>query len=447
MQKLENNPLNISKQRGFNTANTNHAYNAYFLTLEQDSDFVSFAQRRIEDGSYYICFMLRANETLNDEMQKKILHGINLLKSNFPDVEFKISFSNVMRYYTSEEFKKLLEIKQEIIKNYNEDYELLFAEGSLEFNEREILNANSRISEVVNTIKSENLSPIEAVMYVHTLLTEREYFMENNANKNRNIYSILNQKNIICTGFASLFSAIFIELNDPRIKVKEAAISFNRGSKFHAINYVYINDEKYGYEGYYSLDACANVENKMNHGLDYFMMPIGDVDYAYRADNRKLVFETIDGNLGNNTIPFARDAEQDGWNYSVANPSTFNIKRNYREKILEATKDFLNTNFANKFLKKHEDYYDETIEEQENLYSKVITNVVRETEPIKLEDIEKAFTVITKKFIKPTDMSAKQYANLIIQQTIAGVPKIFSQSYFCKNAFAQEYERIQEQTV
>lgn len=449
MQKIENNVLNPTISKGFNKANTNKAYNAYFLTVVDDLDFLNFAKSRVEDGSFHISFMLRANEELNEEMQKKILHGVKLLKENFIDVEFKISFASTMRYYSCEEFKKLLEIKQHIIENYNENFELNFVEGDMQFTEKEILTANSKISEVVNTIKNENLSPLEAVMYVHRLLTERTYFKDGEGYKNRNIYSVLNQKDIICTGFANLFAAIFLELNDPRIKVKEAVISMNNNSWYHAINNVYINDEKYAYEGYYSLDACANVQQNKPEGLDFFMIPIMDIPYSYKdVGNKRFVLETNEGNLGNNTIPFDVDAEYYGSAYNISHKLYgTEFKHKNSESVLDSTKEFLNTNLANKIKKQFENDYGEEVVEQEKLYSKVISKVLRTTKPISIADLESAYTVITKKFIKTKDISAEKYAQNVIMQAIDDVPNVYSNISLCQNEFAQEYKNLLEQSL
>ena len=443
MKKTTNNPLNPTKHKGFNQANTTSAYYVYFLTVVEDEDFLNFAKQRIADGSYQISFMLRANEKLDDEIKDKILYGVKLLKNNFSDVEFKISFASTSRYYTCEEFKKLLEVKQNIKDHYKEDYELLFVDGYMEFTEKEILTANSRIKEVVNTIKKEKLSPLEAVLYVHTLLTQREYFKEEHENKNRSIYSVLNQKNIICTGFANIFAAIFLELNDPRIKVKEAVLNMDRGAWSHAVNNVYINDEKYGIEGYYYLDACANAENKNSTGLDYFMIPLTDIRYSYvNVGDKQFMFETMEGNLGNNTMPFNADAEYWGWDYVTSKKSGIKeIRNNNREVVLKSTIEFLNTDFANKFKAQFEDEFGDTTTEQEKLYAKIITNVVRGTIPINIYELEKAYAVIAKKFIKTYDLTPEEYAKIIIQQAIDNVPNAYWNSECCKNAFAEEYER------
>ena len=89
MAKIVNNPLKVDKLKGFNFFPGYPAYFSYYLTIIEDKDFIDYAKESIENSSYCISFSLRPNEKLNLELKKKILHGINLLKENFKDINFK----------------------------------------------------------------------------------------------------------------------------------------------------------------------------------------------------------------------------------------------------------------------------------------------------------------------------------------------------------------------
>ena len=157
------------------------------------------------------------------------------------------------------------------------------------------------------------------------------------------------------------------------------------------------------------------------------------------------MFETMEGNLGNNTMPFNADAEYWGWDYETSRKAGIKeIRNNNREVVLKSTIEFLNTNFANTFKSQFEEEFGDTITEQEKLYTKIITNVVSRTEAISIEALEKAYTVIAKKFIKLKGVTAEEYAQIIIKKAIDNVPKAYWGSEYCKNAFAEEYERQKE---
>ena len=183
-------------------------------------------------------------------------------------------------------------------------------------------------------------------MYVFHLLSERSYFQDEVADKNRDIYSILNQQNIICTGYANLFSAIFKELNNPNIKVKTETLAMRNGQNSwdHAINCVYINDEKYGYEGYYHLDSSKE-DHKQHINLNAFMIPSEDVKHSYiqSTNKRYLILEAEQGNLENQTIPFEVDHEE----YYTFYNRLKQKNPNFREDALRATKQFLDTPLCN----------------------------------------------------------------------------------------------------
>lgn len=444
-QTIKNNPLKVDKQKGFMKNSTTHAYNVWFVTEIEDKDFLNFAQKRIDDGSYTIFFFLRDGEVLDKDMQGKMQYGVNLLRKHYPDVEFSITFCSANRYYTSDEFKNLLQIEEFIQTNYNPEYNLRFAEGDRIYSKQEILTANAKISEVVNTIRRENLSPIEAVLYVHRLLTERIHVEDDDSDKNRDIYSVLNQRNMICTGFANLFTAIFTELNDPRIKVKTETLNMigkATGSEFqHAINCVYIKDDKYKKEGYFHLDCDCNAINEVGHadGLNAFLVPSNDVEYMYKETTIScgIYTETLQGNLQNQTIPFKKNS---GEVYGVFNK--LKGKSHFRARVLNHTKEALNTDLGLKVKSKLEK--EKTYDTEEKLYLAVINYIVDNTEPIDLDTIESAYVVITKKFIKPEGVSAEEYARNVIQQAVDRAGTFYDVEK-CDNAFAKEY--IKQHTI
>ena len=120
--------------------------------------------------------------------------------------------------------------------------------------------------------------------------------------------------------------------------------------------------------------------------------------------------------------------------HTIASQRRDYLNKNEKKYMLEATGDFLNTNIANKI----KEQINEKYSDKEDLYAATISRVVKETKPISIKDLEKAYTVITEKFIKPEGVTPKQYAKNVIAQAIEEAGRFYDVEK-CRNSFAEEY--------
>ena len=117
-----------------------------------------------------ISFEMKPGVTFNDEVKGDIIRIVDKLKKSYKKDKFDFCFSTTSQYYNKEEFTKLLEVEEYIKQNYREDYELKFTGTDKVFTKEQVINANNKISEVVETLRKSKASPYEKVLYVHKLL-------------------------------------------------------------------------------------------------------------------------------------------------------------------------------------------------------------------------------------------------------------------------------------
>jgi len=164
-----------------------------------------------------------------------------------------------------------------------------------------VLKANNFVDNLAIKIKEKNLSPFESILYIHSFITENfemtDFIDEVDnlfninvkvAEKGRVIPDILQNKNIVCAGFASLVKAVVDKLNFKDLKCEILGSNlFQKGDESyeniggHCNNLIYIKDEKYNIDGYYMEDASwdAKEEDFENgKGFAYCLYPIADLE-------------------------------------------------------------------------------------------------------------------------------------------------------------------------
>ena len=372
-----------------------------------------------------IGFTLLEGETFNNLMVRKMKKAIDCLSNKCSDNKYDITFSSALRYYTSDEFDKLLKVEKYIQKKYNKDYELKFVQDDLVFNKRQIINANSKIEDIAKYIKKKKLSPYETILYLNTLLGTLLYNESpKNTSESRNVYSILNSKKIVCVGYSMLFNAIVKELNNKDLKsVTETAKISSRS--YHSINCVYINDKKYKKEGYYKLDITPN------NGTDRlinFMIPCDDFMHSYKHETNNASLETFiqnNGNLMNQTIKFITYPED----YSIKRIiDQIDIGESDKIDILTNTFDFLLTPMGKRALLENGFFttFDGAI--------KIVNKCIKNTESIPIETTMKALEHVAETCYLMDDES-KEYAESVITREIFNALFNYDRRK-CQNDFA-----------
>ena len=134
-----------------------------------------------------------------------------------------------------------------------------------------VQNADKIIKEIAKETKSHNYSPLENLLSVYSLISNRPYVDINTQFGNydqqisvsRSVYGVLNSNKIVCVGYSNLLRAVLDEIDDPNLKVfqNDVGCLVDYGFKFYSLhqnNIVYIKDEKYGIDGYYVQDLTKD---------------------------------------------------------------------------------------------------------------------------------------------------------------------------------------------
>ena len=342
---------------------------------------------------------------------------IDFLKHNYPNKKIDICFYSKHYYYNSDEFKNLLLLEKYIKKNYSKDYELKFYSGNNIVNKEQILYANSIIKSVANQLKKSDLSPYEKLIYVRKLLTEKEYNLKNASAQD--IYSVLNSNQMVCVSYALIFSAIFEELNDPNIKVTPQMYQDNdEDAVLHALNNVYVNDEKYSIEGYYDVDLTLSPSNL----LTKFMVPTEDTFNTASTKNRTKVDY------------FKNCTLLDNRRICYFNRNIDEHDRTINNITLNNTLKHLDTPLGRKALFKAQ-------KEQTSLFQ-AIWECMDSSNPIPLEVTKKALETVSIKHFNMTEKEAEEYSSNVITETVFNSILNYDRSK-CKNAFAVESLKIE----
>lgn len=258
-----------------------------------------------------------------DEIKNKLIklknagHEVSIVvESNFAvrkvDTTGRIPYS-----FNREQLAKLVE--------FNDELKKLGMRNSIKFNEyfyttrcfdlsscwdlKDVIAANQEIEKVVERIKELNLSPYETMVYIHKYLQQNYSYCEKRyEGKNRrkrekenSIVGAVKYKQTVCVGFASLVKVIIDKLDNTELKCEyQPCMTWKRipkdrlgdsktdvriyqdndklvglsQSAGHALNLIYLNDQKYNIQGSYLNDETWN-NNTATYA--FFMYPVTDM--------------------------------------------------------------------------------------------------------------------------------------------------------------------------
>ena len=135
---------------------------------------------------------------------------------------------------------------------------------------KEYLKFEKKLYEMIEEAK--NLSPFEKYIYAYNKVKKFKDYKENEEDltEARNLYKILENKYMVCVGFANLFGDLLKKLGLPNKRLNVSVdTSYDKSIKGeeeveglekpvtkdgHARSYTYIKDEKYGIDGFYISD-------------------------------------------------------------------------------------------------------------------------------------------------------------------------------------------------
>ncbi|MEG1288540.1 MAG: transglutaminase domain-containing protein, partial [Bacilli bacterium] len=148
---------------------------------------------------------------------------------------------------------------------------------------KEMLVMYKKISGIAKEIDSTNLSPLELIYIIYNKVRERIYTKEEENEdwkKSRNLFEVLNDKKIVCVGFANLFTALCDCFNiKSEIILWYPMENYKRG---HASNIVFVNDLKYNVNGAFTVDVTW--DSKKNENDSSYISNIRSLFLSYRAE-------------------------------------------------------------------------------------------------------------------------------------------------------------------
>ena len=233
--------------------------------------------------------------------------------------DHSFTFDEIKDYYKKNNIKNMRTVINDVyglsVNDYNNivnsygdflDNLLFYMEGnSSPLSIDEYKKVLDRIDEISKYIKSLGFSPMEQIMYTYDLVRNRVYTSEDETKEtsisSRDLSSVLFGNNIVCAGYAQLFSAILSQLGFDKQAVYHLS---SRGNRYgHAKNIAYVKDDKYNIEGIYFFDPTGDSREKDDHNnlflthYYYFAKILKDTkqdDEEYNLQDRNLYYVTSD---------------------------------------------------------------------------------------------------------------------------------------------------------
>lgn len=282
----------------------------YFFDLSNknlNSEINEFLELK-ENGHPSLKFIYLFNEEnlLDDDIENKINQKLSILMKKISVDDFVISFDHQIKdeLNNNETCKKLAELENKF-KNINMGLESEFRTWNI----KEIVNANNKIDEIVNEIKKQNLSSVEAFMKAYMFVTNRLFIdRKNNSSIPRTVYGVLNSDEIVCVGFCELLKEIMNRLGYKNIKLfsnNVESVIINEVCDKHRNLILYLKDEKYNLDGFYYIDPTWDAKGKNEEfKFNFFMLPLNEVEnineYDIFTENVKYSgFEEVTGHEKN----------------------------------------------------------------------------------------------------------------------------------------------------
>lgn len=151
----------------------------------------------------------------------------------------------------------------------------------------ELLRAYGKIEAIAQRIKKENLSPLETLMFVFDYTRQRIYTLsqDKDVSKSRDLAHILEEKEIVCKGYANIFCSLCEFLDIKADVVLWKPTNFGNG---HASVIAFVNDPKYDVHVVYAFDptwGAKKSDDDTNYLYSYkqALIPI-EKEIRYKED-------------------------------------------------------------------------------------------------------------------------------------------------------------------
>lgn len=230
---------------------------------------------------------IKYSETI--ELSKEASLDKNLLEyllANFPESKIVIRsgydlldfYHSDRQLYTNEETLILADNAKFAEEKYGKT--LIFDEG---FSVEQAIISSNKIDEVVNQIKSLNLSPFERFVFAYNYVTNHFYKRSDKsdpASVSRALVSVLSGDKIVCTGFSGMLAEILNRVDVP-CTTNTITMYSNKEKTYkgHSVCLVRIVDPKYNLNNIYISDPT---NDSLFHEKKEYVSDITRDDSRYR---------------------------------------------------------------------------------------------------------------------------------------------------------------------
>ena len=173
----------------------------------------------------------------------------------------------------------------EYLKKYELSVNFREQNMSERYSLKQALVAYNKVNLLSKKVKAQKqLSVVEKLALCYSYITSRAYIMdETSAGKTRDLISVLNNKEIVCVGYAKVFQNLCSQIGVRCDIVTLKSVDTKTGKvNYHANCRAYVNDPKYKVKGYFDFDPTFDarkpeqIEKNISNTFSFFMMPIGD---------------------------------------------------------------------------------------------------------------------------------------------------------------------------
>ena len=328
-------------------------------------------------------------ENLSEDSLKTFIEQVETtLNHNVSPNDLLITiYNNFKRKVFSDDEIEKLKFLRELYKNSGIDVRVYDYKDA--FSIEEVESTSQKIKEIARQINEHNLSPLEKLLSAYLVVTNRKYVMEKSKDspaKSSSLFSILNNREIVCSGFSIYLKTLADELKDDNIKVfcnMVAAKNENDPYGFHQNNIAYLKDEKYGIDGFFYLDPTWDsykVKNLEDIKLKYFMLSFDKIKDLIFQDTKQDIsdYSKAIGAYFDELDSFGEDDEDEIYERTYTRsesrvrdkkPNSSNIpfpmyssltKSTFRMKILKKNSDCAEESLYS-YLNSREDFRDFTI--------------------------------------------------------------------------------------
>lgn len=206
------------------------------------------------------------------------------------------------------------------------------------------------INDIVKDIKAQQLTPVEEIMYLYTMIKWYKYnYDKTNYDNAQYIHSFIDTGEIVCAGYSKLFAQIAKELGYNAFVCLIGPEDFSSNSSVgHERNAIYIYDSHYDIHGLYYLDVTFDSSEidaigekygedvqKYNLFFQCFLLNLSQYRCLFSSERNLITVEKTD-----KIVPFIQDSFRDINDESLIRDSKVidleTIKRIFKNTMLKS---------------------------------------------------------------------------------------------------------------